>query len=305
MTESVPRPEFQQIEYTVADRIALIALNRPDSGNAFTQIMRRELHDALDIADRDDDVRVVVVTGAGRHFCVGADLSGNTADQPFEYRGADQSDGAPLPEIRSGVPRDGGGVVTLRVAAMRTPTIAAINGAAVGVGATMTLPMDIRIAADTARFGFVFARRGIIPEAASSWFLPRVVGISRAMEWVTTGRLIHADEALRAGLISQSTPQDTVLDTALELARSIRDNTSAISQAVARQMMWSSLSESSPWWAHRQESLIMKELKRGPDAAEGVAAFLEKRDARFPAVLSTGYPADAPQWPGDGAAYHS
>lgn len=303
MTQSGPQSEYQQIEYSVTDRIALITLNRPGAGNAFTQIMRREMHDALDNADHDDDVRVVVITGAGRHFCVGADLSGNSADRPFEYSGADQSDGRPLPEIVPGVPRDGGGVVTLRVAAMRTPTIAAINGAAVGVGVTMTLPMDIRVAAETARFGFVFARRGIIPEAASSWFLPRVVGISRAMEWVSTGRLVHADEALRAGLISQSVSEGAVLDTALELAGAIRDNTSAISQAVARQMLWSSLSESSPWWAHRQESLIMKELKHGPDATEGVAAFLEKRGAQFPAVVSTGYPADAPHWPGDGGAY--
>lgn len=293
-------PEFEQVLYQVYEGIATITLNRPEAGNAFTQIMRRELHDALDTADQDDDVRVVVLTGAGRHFCVGADLAGNSADKPFAYAGAGQSDGRPLPEILPGVPRDGGGVVTMRLAAMRTPTIAAINGAAVGVGVTMTLPADIRIAADRARFGFVFARRGIIPEAASNWFLPRIVGISRAMEWVATGRLIEAPEALEARLVSQVTPASGLLDTARALAQGIRDNTSAVSMAVARQMLWGSLSEPSPWWAHRTESLVMKEIKEGPDAAEGVTSFLEKRAPVFPGRVSTHYPEHAPRWPGEG-----
>lgn len=286
-----------QVSLTVEDRIALITLDRPDHGNAFTQVMRRQLVDALRTADADDDVRVVVITGAGRHFCVGADLAGNDPSRPFAYQGAGQSDAASVPETISGVPRDGGGVVTLEIAAMRTPTIAAVNGAAVGVGATMTLPCDIRISAESSRFGFVFARRGIVPEAASSWFLPRVVGISRAMEWVATGRLVPAAEALEAGLLSRTVPQDEVLATAMTIAAEIRDNTSALSLAVARQMLWGSLSEESPWWAHETESLVMKDLKAGPDAAEGVASFLEKRAPAFHARVSESYPDDAPRWP--------
>jgi enoyl-CoA hydratase/carnithine racemase len=288
---------FAQIDYTVADAIATITLNRPDQGNAFTQVMRRELVDALDLVDADDDVRAVILTGSGKHFCVGADLSGNTGDQPFAYRGEGQSDTRSVPDTINGVPRDGGGVVTLRLAAMRTPTIAAINGAAVGVGATMTLPMDIRIAADSSRFGLVFARRGIMPEAASNWFLPRVVGIAQAMEWVVTGRIFPAEEALAGGLVSRVVPRDDLLDVARGIAAEIRDSTSSVSIAVARQMLWSSLSEPSPWWAHERESLIMRDLKRGPDAAEGVASFLEKRLPSFPAKVSRDYPEHAPTWP--------
>ncbi len=286
-----------QVRVEVRDRIAVLTLDRPDQGNAFTQVMRRQLVEALRAADADDDVRVVVLTGSGRHFCVGADLSGNDPSKPFAYQGAGQSDATSVPEEIAGVPRDGGGVVTLQIASMRTPVIVAINGAAVGVGATMTLPCDIRIASESSRFGFVFARRGIVPEAASSWFLPRVVGISRAMEWVATGRLVPAAEALDAGLLSRVVAQGEVLVTALELAREIRDNTSSLSLAIARQMLWSSLSQESPWWAHEVESLVMKDLKAGPDAAEGVASFLEKRAPEFPARVSQDYPSDAPRWP--------
>lgn len=287
----------EQILLHVDEAIAVITLNRPEQGNAFTQIMRRDLVEALARSDADDDVRAVVLTGAGRHFCVGADLAGNDPTRPFAYQGAGQSDLASIPETISGVPRDGGGVVTLQIASMRTPVIAAVNGAAVGVGATMTLPCDIRISSESARFGFVFARRGIVPEAASSWFLPRVVGISRSMEWVATGRLVSAVEALQAGLLSRVVPPEEVLPTALEIAREIRDNTSALSLAVARQMLWAGLSEPSPWWAHELESLVMKDLKAGPDAAEGVASFLEKRSPEFPARVSRDYPVAAPHWP--------
>lgn len=296
---------FTQIQYEVEDRIAVITLDRPTSGNAFTQIMRRELRDGLELADQDDDVRAVVLTGAGKHFCVGADLAGNTPGQPFSYTGAGQGDSEPLPELMPGVLRDGGGVVSLQIAAMRTPVIVAINGAAVGVGITMVLPADIRIASNRSKFGFVFARRGIAPEAASSWFLPRVVGISRATDWVMTGRLVEAEEALSAGLVSQIVEPELVLETAMERARMIRDNTSAVSIAVSRQLLWGGLSEESPWWAHRMESLIMPALKVGPDAVEGVNSFLEKREPEFGWKLSEGYPSVAPNWPGDGADYRS
>ncbi len=289
--------EFHQITYEDADGIALVRLNRPDSANAFTPIMRRELVGALDRADGDDAVRAVVITGRGKNFCVGADLSADRGQAPFAYRGAGQTDATSAPETISGAPRDNGGVVSVRLAAMRKPTIAAVNGAAVGVGATMTLPMDIRIAAEGARFGFVFARRGIMPEAASTWFLPRIVGISQAMEWVATGRLIPADEARSAGLVSRVVPADDLLDVALGIAAEIRDNTSALSIAIARQMMWASLSEASPWWAHERESVLMAYLKAGPDAAEGVTSFLEKRPPRFTARVSVDYPSQAPTWP--------
>ncbi|MEW1973842.1 enoyl-CoA hydratase-related protein [Microbacterium profundi] len=289
---------FDQITVDTSDGVSLLTLHRADAGNAYTPIMRREIVEALDEIDADDSVRAVVITGHGRHFCVGADLAGNSGAKPFSYEGTGQRDDkSRAAETISGVPRDGGGVVSLRLAAMRKPTIAAINGAAVGVGATITLPMDIRIASSSARFGFVFTRRGIMPEAASSWFLPRVVGISRAMEWVATGRIINAADALAAGLVSQVVPGEELIDAAMEIAREIRDNTSSISVAISRQMLWGSLSESSPWWAHERESVVMSELKFGPDAAEGVASFFEKRPPVFPSSVSTDYPATAPNWP--------
>ncbi|MEN2740610.1 enoyl-CoA hydratase-related protein [Microbacterium sp. X-17] len=296
---------FAQIEVTREDRIAVIRLDRPEAGNAFTAVMRRELDEALTAADADDDIRAIVLTGNGRHFCVGADLAGNAPDQPFGGAGAGQADTQPAPAFEDGVLRDGGGVVSLRAASTRTPIIAAFNGAAVGVGVTMTLPMDIRIAARTARFGFVFARRGIVPEAASSWFLPRIVGISRAMDWVATGRLISAEEALEAGLVSQVVEPEELLPTAMRVAADIRDNTSALSIAIARQLLWAGLSEPSPWWAHERESHILPLIKQGPDAAEGVTSFIEKRPAHFTARVSEHYPDVAPVWPGDGSPYGS
>lgn len=284
-----------EITYEVSERIATITLNRPDKLNAFTATMRAELIDAFDEADADDEVRAVIVTGAGRGFCAGADLSSGAETFNYEaehHRGRRQETG----EIE-GVTRDGGGTVALRIAESRKPVIAAINGPAVGVGVTMTLPMDIRLTASSARFGFVFARRGIIPEAASTWFLPRIVGISRAMEWVSTGRVFDAAEALEGGLVSRVVPDAELADTARALAREIAENTSGVSVAVSRQMLWGMLSADSPWEAHRLDSLGLTRLGAGADAAEGVSAFLEKRPARFPMRVSRDYPEFVPPWP--------
>jgi enoyl-CoA hydratase/carnithine racemase len=285
---------YTEIRYEVTESIATITLDRPDRLNAFTTTMARELIDAIDAVDRDDEVRVLIVTGAGRAFCAGADLGegGRTFD-----RSATADDRRLVHGEIDGVPRDGGGTVSLRVAACRKPVIAAINGPAVGVGVTMTLPMDIRIAADSARFGFVFARRGIVPEAASSWFLPRVVGISQAMEWVATGRVFDAAEAHRGGLVSRVVPGDEVLAAALDIAREIADNTSGVSVAVARQLLWGMLGSPTPWDAHRYDSQAMFDLGARPDAAEGVSAFLDKRPARFPMRVSTDFPESVPTWP--------
>src|SRR3712207_2625784 len=236
--------------------------------------MARELGEVCAVADADDAVRVLVVTGAGRAFCAGADLSGGSTFDP------DRPDRPSAPETIGGLPRDWGGIASLPFAALRKPVVAAVNGPAVGIGATLTLPMDVRIAAESARFGFVFTRRGIVPEAASSWFLPRVVGISQAMEWVATGRVFDAAEALRGRLVSRVVPDAELLPTALGLAREIADNTSGVAVGAARQLLWSMLGASSPWGAHRAESRALVELGAGPDAAEGVASFLERRDRK-------------------------
>ncbi|WP_219467290.1 enoyl-CoA hydratase-related protein [Nonomuraea rhizosphaerae] len=281
---------FSQIDYAVADRIATVTLKRPDRMNAFTFTMRGELMEAFDLADADDDVRVVVVTGAGRAFCAGADLGGG--GETFGNR--DRAAGG---ELVDGVPRDGGGTVALRIARSLKPVIGAINGPAVGVGVTMTLPMDVRLAADTAKFGFVFARRGIVAEAASSWFLPRLVGIAQAMEWAATGRVFPAAEALAGRLVSRVLPQEELLPAAYELAAEIAANTSAVSVAAIRRLMWSGLSASSPWEAHAADSRLMAELGSAPDTVEGVTSFLEKRPAVFPMTVSEDLPAGVPEWP--------
>uniref|UniRef100_UPI00190C69F8 crotonase/enoyl-CoA hydratase family protein n=1 Tax=Saccharopolyspora galaxeae TaxID=2781241 RepID=UPI00190C69F8 len=292
--EGIPL-EYQQITYQVDERIATITLNRPDRLNAFTDRMRRELIDAFDRTDADDDVRVVLLTGAGRGFCAGADLS-EGADT-FNYETGSRKD---IPDIDTidGVPRDGGGTCALRFAASKKPVIAAVNGAAVGVGSTMLLPTDIRIAATSARFGFVFARRGLVPEAGSTWFLPRLVGISQAMEWVSTGRIFDAAEAKQGGLVSRVVEDAELLSTARGIAQEIVENTSAISVAASRQMLWSMLGADSPMEAHKLDSRAIYDLGKSPDAAEGVASFLEKRPARFPGKVSTDYPSFIPPWPG-------
>jgi len=269
----------EQIQAEVEARVLTITLNRPERLNAWTPIMARELIDAFDRADADDDVRAVIVTGAGRGFCAGADLSGG--GDTFDWRER---------EAEGAVPRDNGGRFTLRVFECTKPVIAAINGPAVGVGATMTLPMDVRLAADGARVGFVFARRGIVPEACSSWFLPRVVGISRAMEWVATGRVFDAQEALEAGLVRSVHPPGELLEAAHALAREIADNTAAVSVALARRMLWRMLGAEHPMDAHRVDSRAMFARGQSADAREGVTAFLEKRPAAFPDRVRDGLP---------------
>jgi enoyl-CoA hydratase/carnithine racemase len=269
----------QQISTEVREGAFLITLDRPERLNAWTTVMGQELEQAFDEAERDDDVRAIVVTGAGRGFCAGADLE--AGGETFDYRARG---------VEEAVPRDSGGKLTLRVFASTKPVIAAINGPAVGIGATMTLPMDIRLAAEEARIGFVFARRGIVPEAASSWFLPRVVGISQAMEWVASGRVFSAQEALAGGLVRSLHPREELLDAAFALVREIAENTAPVSVALARRLMWRMLGAEHPMLAHRADSRAMLARGQSGDAAEGVTAFLEKRPARFPDRVSDGLP---------------
>jgi len=276
---------FEQITTDVVEGILTITLNRPERLNAWTATMGRELREAFDQADADEDVRAIIVTGAGRGFCAGADLGAGGETFDYRARGEQQE-----------VPRDNGGEFTLRVFESTKPVIAAINGPAVGVGATMTLPMDVRMAADDARIGFVFARRGIVPEACSSWFLPRVVGISRAMEWVSTGRVFSAQEALEGGLVRSLHPGGELLDAASALAREVAENTAPVSVALARQMMWRMLGAEHPMIAHRADSRGMLARGQSADAVEGVTAFLEKRPADFPDKVSDGLPDIMPGW---------
>jgi enoyl-CoA hydratase/carnithine racemase len=284
---------YEQLLYAVDNGVATITLNRPDKLNAFTDTMCREMIDALGQADADDDVRVVVVTGAGRGFCAGADVSAGAST----FAGKSPGSVAEADTPRR-VARDGGGLVTLKIFECTKVVIAAINGPAVGVGATMTLPMDIRLASTAARMGFVFARRAIVPEACSSWFLPRVVGINTAMEWVATGRVFGADEALARGLVRSLHDPDQLLPAAYELAREIVDHTSPLSVAVSRQLLWRMLGADHPMEAHKLDSRFVPALGAGPDGAEGVVSFLEKRPPRFPGKVSTDLPADIyPWWP--------
>jgi enoyl-CoA hydratase/carnithine racemase len=278
---------YEQIRYDVDAAVATITLNRPDKLNAFTGTMLRELLDAFDRIDGDDGVRAAIVTGAGRAFCAGADLSAGSGT-------FDQTRGA-APE-RMDAHRDGGGLLTLRIFESKKPVIAAINGPAVGVGITMTLPMDIRIAAAGAKIGFVFARRGIVPEACSSWFLPRIVGISRAAEWVYTGRVFDAEEARAGGLVSRVVAADAVVDSARALAREIADGTSAMSVALSRQMLWRMLGADHPMEAHKVDSRAIYFMGQSADAHEGVASFLEKRPPKFTLRPSSDMPDFYPWW---------
>jgi enoyl-CoA hydratase/carnithine racemase len=280
--------DFEQIRYEVADGVLTITLNRPDRLNAFTETMMNELIAAFDASDADDEVRAVIVTGEGRGFCAGADLQ--KGGDTFDWRERAAS---------GDVPRDGGGRVVLRIYDSLKPVIAAINGPAVGVGITMTLPMDIRLAAHNAKIGFVFARRGIVPEACSSWFLPRLVGISQAMEWVATGRVFDAEEALNGGLVRSLHGPDDLLAYAHALAREIADNTAPVSVALARKLMWRGLGASHPMAAHQADSRAMFSRGQSADAVEGVTSFLEKRPASYPDRVSEGLPdlgLEEPQW---------
>ncbi len=264
--------DYRTIRYEVSDRVATVTLNRPEKMNTFTSRMGAELLDVLDRIDADDEVRAVVFTGEGRAFCAGADLG--SGGGTFDEGGGEK---APTIETH----RDGGGLVTLRLYDCKKPVIAAINGAAVGVGITMTLAMDVRIGVPGSKVGFVFARRGIVPEAASSWFLTRAVGIQKALEWAFSGRVFRSEEALEAGLFSQLVPADELLPTAYALAAEIAEHTAPVSVALTRQMFWKMLGASSPHEAHRLDSKAVFWTGRQADAYEGVNSFLEKRPPRF------------------------
>jgi enoyl-CoA hydratase/carnithine racemase len=288
---------YETILYEVADNILTITLNRPDKLNAFNGTMQAEMIDAFEHADQDDNVRAIIVTGAGRAFCAGADLSSgaNTFDRDARRgpvkRLADGAVDYSDPNVR-----DGGGRVTLRIFKCLKPVIAAINGPAVGIGVTMQLAMDIRIASEAARFGFVFAQRGIVPEAASSWFLPRIVGISQALEWCFTGRVFPAQEALAGRLVSKVVPPDDLLPTARALAREIAEKTAPVSVALIRQMMWRMLGADDPMEAHKVDSRGIYARGRSDDVKEGVTSFLEKRPAQFKNTVSADMPDYFPWW---------
>ena len=271
------------------DRILTITLNRPEKLNAFNSTMRDEIINALDRADADDDVRAIIFTGAGRGYCAGADLSASAGDT---FDRSKNSDGT----VINGIHRDGGGMVSLRIFECLKPVIAAVNGAAVGVGVTNMLPMDIRIASEDAKFGFVFARRGIVPEACSSWFLPRIVGISQAVEWCYSGRVFDAQEALEGGLVRSVVPADELIPTARAIAREIADNTSSISVSLTRHMMWRMLGADHPMEAHKIDSRGIQATGVSADAREGVESFLEKRPPEYSLRPSADMPDFFPWW---------
>jgi enoyl-CoA hydratase/carnithine racemase len=277
---------FETLLYDVDDNVATITLSRPERLNAVNTTVIRELLAAFDRADADDSVRAVIVTGAGRAFCAGADLGGGS--NTFGAREGRRE--------RAEEHRDGGGLVTLRIFELKKPVIAAINGPAVGFGITLTLAMDVRLASTAARIGFVFARRGVVPEACSTWFLPRLVGVAQAAEWAYTGRVFSAEEALAGGLVSRVLPPAQLLPAARDLAREIADNTSAVSVALIRQMLWRMLGADHPREAHRVDSLGMWHTGRSADAQEGIASFLEKRAPRFTGRPSKDMPPFYPWW---------
>ncbi len=267
--------------------VLTITLNRPEKLNAMNRQMVLDLLDVIDEADRDDDVRVIIFTGSGRAFCAGADLSG----------GGETFGGEALSDESTTVPRDGGGLITLRLFDCKKLLIAAINGPAVGVGATMTLPMDVRLASTNARMGFVFTRRGIVPEACSSWFLPRVVGISQAMRWVASGRVFPGEEAFAGGLVSELLEPDALLPRAREIAAEVAENTSAVSLALSRQMLWKMLGAAHPMEAHKIDSRGVAFMGASVDAREGVESFLAKRAPKFQLRVSRDLPDYYPWWP--------
>ena len=281
---------YSQISYEVSEKIATITLNRPEKLNAYTRTMAGEIADAMDRADGDDGVRAVIFTGAGtRAFCAGADLT------PEDGRAVFSSSDA-VDDLSDERVRDGGGLLTLRLFQSTKPLLSACNGVAVGVGATMQLAMDMRLASDSARYGFVFARRGIVPEACSSWFLPRLVGIQQAMEWCMTGRIFDAGEAKAGGLVRSVHPQAELIEATRALAREIAENTSAVSVAMTRAMLWRLSATEHPMMAHRIDSRAIYRLSKGADAKEGVQSFLEKRPPAFPAKVSTDMPDFYPWW---------
>ena len=286
--------KYETIKYEIDNNILTITLNRPDKLNAFTGQMMDELIFAFDSAGKDDEVRVIIVTGEGRGFCAGADLSsGNdTFNRDVRNNKGDQVDHKKDPEWI----RDGGGKTTLSIFECPKPIIAAINGPAVGVGVTMTLPMDIRLASEDAKFGFVFARRGLVPEAASSWFLPRLVGISKALEWTYSGKVFNATEAKEGGLIRSIHKPEELLNEARLIANEIIQSSSSVSVSLTRQMLWRMLGADHPMEAHKIDSRLIYELGRGEDVKEGVNSFLEKRSPDFPNKVSEDMPESYPWW---------
>ncbi|MEZ5741745.1 MAG: crotonase/enoyl-CoA hydratase family protein [Burkholderiaceae bacterium] len=283
---------LETLLYDVRDGVATITLNRPEKMNAFTVRMRDELIETLDRTDADDTVRAVIVTGSGKAFCAGADLS--AGGKTFDYDSRAES--AREKHKVGDVYRDGGGLVSLRLFNSLKPIIGAINGAAVGVGVTMQLPMDIRLASTKARFGFVFARRGITPEAASTWFLPRLVGMQQALEWCMTGRVFDAQEALRGGLVRSLHEPDDLLPAAWALAREIADNAAPVSVAMSRQMLWRMAGAESPMQAHQVDSRAIQSRGQSADAKEGIGSFIEKRRPVYPDKVSKDMPAFFPWW---------
>jgi enoyl-CoA hydratase/carnithine racemase len=280
--------QYEQILYEQSGPVLTLTMNRPEALNALTRQMRRELCHAIDRGAAEDAVRAIVITGAGRAFCAGADLSGGAAmfDPSSEKTAEDEAEAG----------RDGAGILALKLFACTKPLIAAVNGPAIGVGATMLLPMDVRLAADAARFGFVFARRGILTDGCASWFLPRVVGISQALDWGLSGRVFSALEAFQAGLVMRVTQQEELLAKARECALEIANNCAPVSVALMRQLMWRMLGADHPIVAHRLESRFL--ASRGPsaDAREGVASFKEKRKAIFADRVSSDMPPEYPWW---------
>jgi enoyl-CoA hydratase/carnithine racemase len=286
-------PQFETIKLEIADKVAVLTLNRPDKMNAFTGQMMLDVMAAFDHTDSNDDVGAVIVTGAGRAFCAGADLSEGAKTFDYDNRTdrPEKGEAGSIDRLR-----DGGGRMTLRMFESLKPIIGAINGAGVGVGATMQLPMDIRIASKAARFGFVFARRGIVPEACSSWFLPRLVGISKALEWCYSGRVFDAEEALAGGLVRSLHEPDDLMPAAHIIAREIVDNAAPVSIALTRHMMWRMLGADHPMEAHKIDSRGVYARGQSPDAREGVMSFLEKREPQFSAHVSTDMPEFFPWW---------
>ena len=281
-------PTFETLLYAVEDGVATITLNRPEKLNAFNTQMMKDMIDAFDATDGDDAVRAVIVTGAGRAFCAGADLSGGA--QTFNYDAREGGGEDRAARTRDGAQRDGGGLLTLRIFESLKPVIAAVNGAGVGVGATMQLAMDIRLASTQARYGFVFARRGLNPEAASSWFLPHLVGVQTALEWCYTGRIFPAQEACDRGLVRSLHAPDDLLPAARALAREIADNAAPVSVALTRQLIWRNAGAAHPMDAHRADSRGIQARGKSGDAREGVTSFLEKRPAAFPDKVSSDLP---------------
>jgi enoyl-CoA hydratase/carnithine racemase len=288
----VAQPTFETLLYSVEDGIATITLNRPDKLNAFNTQMMNDMIAAFDATDADDAVRAVIVTGAGRAFCAGADLSAGARTFDYDARATEDREA----RMRDGVQRDGGGLLTLRIFDSLKPVISACNGAAVGVGVTMQLAMDIRLASTDARYGFVFARRGLNPEAASSWFLPHLVGVQTALEWCYTGRIFPAQEALDRGLVRSTHAADELLPAARALAREIADNTAPVSVAITRQLIWRMAGASHPMEAHQADSRGIAARGRSGDAREGVSSFLEKRPPNYPDRVSKDLPDIWPHW---------